>query len=304
MDKLFKDPNKVTVETVETTPVPPSSPHLAPEPENIPKEIINPQETQAPKPATTEPSKQTTKSHESKKLTDGTGEHNNVPMEIDLLENLFQTVICETWEPMDVSFIPGEVFLSALKKYQDKNGPALPIPALVNHNSEEKRTTQKPTTKIELGLSAKKILANTKIEITLEDFCRKSPAFQSQMHVAISDTQKQRNQEVMLSGYGAPHVNGTVDGVPTKIILDGSAYTNIISIHFLEKIGVEEIQTRYQQYLMADGTISPCFGVLDDLELEIEGVATRISASVFDHKQVNLLLGRETLKELKITTHY
>ncbi|KAJ9081195.1 hypothetical protein DSO57_1017384 [Entomophthora muscae] len=162
---------------------------------------------------------------------------------------------------MYVSFTPEEVFASALKKYQDKNGPTLPIPALVNHNSEEKCTTQKPTTKIELGLSAKEILANTKIE-------------------------KQRTQEVMLSGYGAPRINGMVDGVPTNIILDGSAYANIISIHFLEKIGVEEIQTSNQQYLMADG------------------VATRISASIFDHKQLNLLLGRETLKELKITTHY
>ncbi|KAJ9085263.1 hypothetical protein DSO57_1015854 [Entomophthora muscae] len=108
----------------------------------------------------------------------------------------------------------------------------------------------------------------------------------------------------MLSGYSAPCVNGTVDSVPTKIILDGGAYANIVSICFLEKIGVEEIQTSDQQYLMASGIISPYFGVVDNLKLEIEGVATCISASVFDHKQLNLLLGRETLNELKITTHY
>ncbi|KAJ9087949.1 hypothetical protein DSO57_1028062 [Entomophthora muscae] len=108
----------------------------------------------------------------------------------------------------------------------------------------------------------------------------------------------------MLSGYGALRVSGTLEGVPTRIILDGGAYTNIISIHFLEEIGVEEIQTCDQKYILADGSISPCLGVVDDLQLEIEGVTTRISAAVFNHQQYNLLLGRETLRDLKITTQY
>ncbi|KAJ9085262.1 hypothetical protein DSO57_1015853 [Entomophthora muscae] len=75
MAKLFKNPNKL----------PPFGTRIR----KHPRKIINPQETQAPKPATSEPSKQTTASHESKKPTDGAGKHNNVPMEIDLLENLF-----------------------------------------------------------------------------------------------------------------------------------------------------------------------------------------------------------------------
>ncbi|KAJ9079142.1 hypothetical protein DSO57_1038547 [Entomophthora muscae] len=157
-------------------------------------------------------------------------------------------------------------------------------------------------TKNETGLLAKDILANTKVEVSLGDFCCKSPAFHSKMHVAISDTQKKQNQEVMLTGYDAPRVNSALEGVPTKVILDSGAYANIVSIHFLETIGIEEISTCSQKYILADGSIAPCLGVVDSLQLEIEGVAIHISAAVFDHCQYNLLLGQETLKDLKITT--
>ncbi|KAJ9049642.1 hypothetical protein DSO57_1022261 [Entomophthora muscae] len=108
----------------------------------------------------------------------------------------------------------------------------------------------------------------------------------------------------MLTGYGAPRLNGTLEGVPTKVILDGGVYANIVSIHFLECIGVEEITTCDQKYILADGSIAPCLGMIDDLQLEIEGVAIRISAAIFDHLQYNLLLGHETLRNLKITTQY
>ncbi|KAJ9066585.1 hypothetical protein DSO57_1008223 [Entomophthora muscae] len=104
---------------------------------------------------------------------------------------------------MDISFTPDEVYTALLKKYQDKNVSALPIPALANHKVED-QTKAKPKPKPDTGLSAKEILANTKIEISLEDFCKESPAFHRKMHVAILDTQKKQFQEVMLSGYGAP----------------------------------------------------------------------------------------------------
>ncbi|KAJ9089614.1 hypothetical protein DSO57_1010986 [Entomophthora muscae] len=124
------------------------------------------------------------------------------------------------------------------------------------------------------------------------------------MHVAVSETQKRQMHKAMLSGYGAPQVSGSLEGVSTIIILDGGAYANIVSIHFLEEIGVEEIQTCDQKYILADRSITPCLGVVDSLQLKIKGMTIRISAAVFNHQQYSLLLGSETLRDLKITTQY
>ncbi|KAJ9085975.1 hypothetical protein DSO57_1008763 [Entomophthora muscae] len=124
--KPFKDPNEVTVEAAEDTPAPPSSPNL--KPKDFPPEIINP-----PKPSQMVPEKSQKPSVESDqaKQPEVKEKAMNKPMETEIF-NLFQTAICESWEPMDVSFTPEEVYASALKKFQDNNAPALPIPALVN----------------------------------------------------------------------------------------------------------------------------------------------------------------------------
>ncbi|KAJ9087948.1 hypothetical protein DSO57_1028061 [Entomophthora muscae] len=148
--KTFKDPNIVTVETVEITPVPPSSPQAQPEATEIPPEILNPRKLHPGDPSTKiDLVKLPTP---VKNDNNKTKENHNVPMETNkpgnsnqedktqALENPFQRVIRKTWEPMDVSFTPEKVFVLALKKYQDKNGPALPIPALVNHQKLKRRT--------------------------------------------------------------------------------------------------------------------------------------------------------------------
>ncbi|KAJ9061083.1 hypothetical protein DSO57_1024200 [Entomophthora muscae] len=122
-------------------------------------------------------------------------------MEIEEIFKLFQTAIQETWEPMNISFTPEEFYASALKKFQDSNSLALSIPALVNHQKPEDKLKKKMLiNKAETGLPAKNILANTKIK-------------------------KRRTHEVMLTGYGALRVDRTLEGVPNKVILDGSAYT-------------------------------------------------------------------------------
>ncbi|KAJ9079981.1 hypothetical protein DSO57_1029803 [Entomophthora muscae] len=277
--KPFKNPNAVNVETVEDTPAPPSSPNLKPTDPLV--ETINPTKPQqaVPAPCQEEPVIFT--------QTDQTGNKEPTakkPMETEETLNLFQTALCKSWESMDVSFTPDEVYVSALKKFQDRNAPALPIPALVNHQKPEDNPKKKTSiSKSDTGLLAKDILANTKIKVSLEDFCRKSPAFCSKMHVAISDTQKKRTQELMLTVYGAPRVKGTLEGVPTKFILDRGTYANIVLAHFLGTIGIEDITTCNQKYILADGSIAPCLGVVDTLQLEIEGVAIHISAAVFDH---------------------
>ncbi|KAJ9072589.1 hypothetical protein DSO57_1025969 [Entomophthora muscae] len=57
-------------------------------------------------------------------------------------------------------------------------------------------------------------------------------------------------------------------------------------------------------YILADGRQAPCIGTVQGLQVQIYGVSSIIDATVFDHCQFNLLMGRKTMKVFCITTHY
>lgn len=156
----------------------------------------------------------------------------------------------------------------------------------------------------EINIAAQALLKNTNVQVSWEEFCKASPQFRQALHQAIAGTRQKRRPEALLTDVGAPRTLGMVDGVPTAIILDGGSYTNIVTRDFLDRIGVTDIAASDARYILADGRQAPCIGEVQGLQVQLNGVSRTISATVFGHSQFNLLLGRNTMKDFRITTHY
>ncbi|KAJ9055955.1 hypothetical protein DSO57_1037973 [Entomophthora muscae] len=101
--------------------------------------------------------------------------------------------------------------------------------------------TQSDGPKERPGLSAVKILRQLMMTISLKDLCTESPKFRQKMHQAISALRPRKYKALFLTGTGAPKTTGTLNGVYTYIILDGGAYSNIISKMFLESLPQPEV---------------------------------------------------------------
>ncbi|KAJ9080128.1 hypothetical protein DSO57_1028318 [Entomophthora muscae] len=140
--------------------------------------------------------------------------------------------------------------------------------------------------------------------MTWAQFYKYCPQFCSAFKQAVADTFTRKKPEQLLTNVGAPRTLGTVDGVPTTIILDGGSYTNIVTKHFLDHLGITDIAPSTAHYILADGRQAPCIGTVQGLQVQIDGVSSIIDATVFDHCHFNLIMGRKTMKDFCITTHY
>ncbi|KAJ9056275.1 hypothetical protein DSO57_1039723 [Entomophthora muscae] len=154
------------------------------------------------------------------------------------------------------------------------------------------------------GLSAVKILHQLMMTISLKDLCTESPKFHQKMHQAISALCPGKYKALFLTGTGAPRTTGTVNGAHTSIILDSSAYSNIISKMFLESLPWPEVTSSDVSFVLANGSCTTALGKAIKLRLWLEGVFSTIEAAIFDHKQYTLLLGRKTMSNLSVTTRF
>lgn len=167
-----------------------------------------------------------------------------------------------------------------------------------------KGTIRELPSTLTMGLSATDLLANTSLTISWADLCRESPQFRQKLHNAVSALIPRRKENAFLAGTGAPRTTGFVNMQATAIILDGGAFSNIVSSPFLKRLGKFRLRPSNTCFVMADGSMSSCVGIVDNLPLQIGGVHTLISAAVFNHNQYNMLLGRQTMSKLQITTHF
>ncbi|KAJ9077898.1 hypothetical protein DSO57_1012276 [Entomophthora muscae] len=115
-------------------------------------------------------------------------------------------------------------------------------------------TTQSDGLKERPGLSAVKILHQLMMTISLKDLCTESPKFCQKMQPAISALHPGKYEALFLMGTGAPRTTGTVNGIHISIILDGGAYSNIISKMFLESLPRPKVTLSDVSFILANGS--------------------------------------------------
>ncbi|KAJ9063082.1 hypothetical protein DSO57_1004012 [Entomophthora muscae] len=163
-------------------------------------------------------------------------------------------------EPMDTFHTPPEWFdpfwvainqpkLDGKSQVTSDAKRVPPKPGKKHHN-----TTQSDGPKERPGLSAVKILRQLMMTISLKDLCTESPKFRQKMHQAISALHPGKYEALFLTGTGALRTTGTVNGIHTSIILDGGAYSNIISKMFLESLPWPEVTSSDVSFILANGS--------------------------------------------------
>ncbi|KAJ9083554.1 hypothetical protein DSO57_1033636 [Entomophthora muscae] len=123
-------------------------------------------------------------------------------------------------------------------------------------------------------------------------------------HKAVSALRPHRREELFLAGTGAPRTEGAVNGHMSHAILDGGAYSNLITVKFLESLPDVTIAPSDVTFIMADGSKKFCLGVAKGLKLWIGGTEIDLDAAIFNHHKYTLLMGRQTMTKLGITTQY
>ncbi|KAJ9081042.1 hypothetical protein DSO57_1018663 [Entomophthora muscae] len=213
-------------------------------------------------------------------------------------------------EPMDTFQTPPEwfdPFWMTINQPKMNGKPQITLDVKQPPSKSGKRhqgNTQSDGPKERPGLSAVRILRQLMMTISLEDLCTESPKFCQKMHQAISALRPRKYKALFLTGTGAPRTTGTVNGIHTSIILDGSAYSNIISKMFLESLPWPEVTLSDISFILANGSCKTALGKAIKLRLWLGGVFSVIKAAIFDHDQYTLLLGRKTMSGLSVTTWF
>ncbi|KAJ9080532.1 hypothetical protein DSO57_1023919 [Entomophthora muscae] len=132
----------------------------------------------------------------------------------------------------------------------------------------------------------------------------KAPEFCQKLTKAVAALVPHHREELLLSGKGAPRVKGTINGMQTSMILDGSTYSNIILLLFLNTLPNVMVAPSDTEFVMANGCKSFSMGTAVHLTLWLGGVQMDIDAAIFNHKQYTLIIGWKTMSNLGVTTRY
>ncbi|KAJ9049502.1 hypothetical protein DSO57_1023739 [Entomophthora muscae] len=154
------------------------------------------------------------------------------------------------------------------------------------------------------GISVDKLFVETAVTISLADLLWESPKLRQKSHRAVSALQLHWKEELFLVGTGAPRTEAAVNKQMTHNILDGGAYSNLITAKFLETLPNVFIAPSDVTFIMADGSEKFCLGIAKGLNLWISGAEIQINTAIFGHHKYTLLFGQQTLTDLGITTQY
>ncbi|KAJ9060007.1 hypothetical protein DSO57_1035483 [Entomophthora muscae] len=229
----------------------------------------------------------------------------NLPMETDTLSG----VPNNSNQPMDEANTPKEIAdieasIAALNQRVHQQildgNKQWAVPALPRPCPKVSENVKAP----EVGLSAPAILKKLVLEISLEDLLCKSPKFFQKLTKAVAALVPHFREKLLLSGKGAPRAKGTINGVKTSMILDGSAYSNIILLPFLKTLPDVMVASSDTVFVMANSCKSFIMGTAVHLTLWLGGVWMAIEAVIFGHKQYTLLIGWKTMSNLGVTTRY
>ncbi|KAJ9053119.1 hypothetical protein DSO57_1027461 [Entomophthora muscae] len=149
--------------------------------------------------------------------------------------------------------------------------------------------------KLNKGISIDKLFEDTSITISLTDLFQESPTLQQKAHKAVLALQPHRKEELFLAGTGAPRTEGAVNRRMTHVILNGGAYKSLPDVTIIPSDVT---------FIMADGSKKFCLGMAKGLKLWIEGAEIDIDAAIFNHHKYTILMRRQTMTELGITTQY
>ncbi|KAJ9077909.1 hypothetical protein DSO57_1012074 [Entomophthora muscae] len=156
--------------------------------------------------------------------------------------------------------------------------------------------------KLNKGISIEKLFEDTLITISLADLFQESPTSQQKAHKAVLALQPHRKEESFLAGTGAPRTEGAVNGRMTHAILDGGAYSNLITAKFLESLTDITIAPSDVTFIMSDESKKFCLSMVKGLKLWIGGTEIEIDASIFNHHKYTLLMRIQKMTELGIIT--
>ena len=87
-------------------------------------------------------------------------------------------------------------------------------------------------------------------------------------------------------------------------LLDGGAVPNIISIELVKQLDIKELEPTQCNYITANGKRSKALGITQNIVLRIFNKELRVTAIVYNYTAFPFLLGRRTLKKLKILTDW
>ena len=176
--------------------------------------------------------------------------------------------------------------------------------------------------------AAKQLMEEAKISLTLEQICELAPGFRVEVRKLLVRPRKSKvipdevpeipivpeapdienifiNKLADDENGNCPRTLVTVNNkCQVNALLDGGATPNIISLDLIKRLGIKELTETQRKYITANGESSQALGIAQDIILGIQGRNIRISAIVYNHDAFPLLLGRKTLKKLKISTNW
>lgn len=118
-----------------------------------------------------------------------------------------------------------------------------------------------------------------------------SPKFRNKIRESISKFRAAATEELIFTGNGAPRTKGTVDNIPTCIILNSGAFGIIISTSFIYTSQSVLCMSSHTMFFMADGSFKKSLGVSRNISGQIGGIKTADDAPIFNHNQYNFPLG-------------
>ncbi|KAJ9060003.1 hypothetical protein DSO57_1035510 [Entomophthora muscae] len=121
------------------------------------------------------------------------------------------------------------------------------------------------------GILVDKLFAETAVTISLANLLWESPKLRQKAHRAILALQLHWKEEIFLAGTGAPRTEAAVNKQMAHIILDGGAYSNLITAKFLETLLNVFIAPSDVTFIMADRSKKFCLGIAKGLNLWIFG---------------------------------
>lgn len=107
-------------------------------------------------------------------------------------------------------------------------------------------------------------------------------------------------------GKSAPRTYGKVNGQECELILDGGCTSYIVSLNFLRRLGITEVEPSNSSVMFGDGNSYPPIGLATNLKLQIGGSQLiSVKALCYDvGDKYDFIVGREGLHALKIGTDW
>lgn len=87
-------------------------------------------------------------------------------------------------------------------------------------------------------------------------------------------------------------------------LLNKGAIPNIISLELVKRLQIKKLLWTYDKYITINNEKNQALEIAQNITIGILGRTLKISATIYNHNSFPLLLGRKTLKKLKVITDW